>query len=399
MGRLLASSWRHRLRGTPLKTSWNHLFRGTLAALLMVGATLATVFFLSSQHSSAQQARQQGADNALLQVASKALEQAEQLQRDVRLTGRVVARQSVSLAFEPAGRVSAVSADRGDAVEQGDVLATLDTRRLESRLAEVAARSEEARASLALAQRQEEREAQLNQSNFASRTALDQARTDRLTLQARLAALAAERDSLTADLDDSTLKAPFAGRVIERHVSVGSLVSSGTTAFDLIDVEQLEAHLGLPAALAATFTPDEAVELMVNGEEVSGEVRARLPQVDSDSRTQTLVVSLEAPDHAVPGDLAELRYRITEPANGYWVPLDSLQAADRGLWNVLVAEPLENDHYRVAQASVELLHSEGDQAFVRGTLAPGMRLITGGTHRVTPGQQVTLSEEVAYESP
>ncbi|MDN3560629.1 efflux RND transporter periplasmic adaptor subunit [Vreelandella neptunia] len=386
MGRLLASSWRLRLGGT-------------LAVLLMLGATLAAVSFLSSQHSSAQQAHEQGSDNALLQVATVALEQAEQLQRDVRLTGRVVARQSVSLAFEPAGRVSAVSVDRGDAVEQGDVLATLDTRRLESRLAEVAARSEEARASLALAQRQEEREAQLNQNNFASRTALDQARTDRLTLQARLAALAAERDSLTADLDDSTLKAPFAGRVIERHISVGSLVSSGTTAFDLIDVEQLEAHLGLPAALAATFAPNEAVELMVNGEEVSGEIRARLPQVDSDSRTQTLVVSLEAPDQAVPGDLAELRYTITEPANGYWVPLDSLQAADRGLWNVLVAEPLENDHYRVAQASVELLHSEGDQAFVRGTLAPGMRLITSGTHRVTPGQQVTLSEEVTHEAP
>lgn len=161
--------------GTPLKTSWNHRLRGMLAVLLMLGATLAAVSFLTSQHSSAQQARQQGADNALLQVATVALEQAEQLQRDVRLTGRVVARQSVSLAFEPAGRVSAVAADRGDAVEQGEVLATLDTRRLESRLAEVAARSEEARASLALAQRQEEREAQLNQNNFASRTALDQA--------------------------------------------------------------------------------------------------------------------------------------------------------------------------------------------------------------------------------
>lgn len=386
MVRLLASSWRHRLRGT-------------LAALLMVGVTVAAVFFLSNQHSSAQQARQQGADNALLEVASEALDQAEQLQRDVRLTGRVVARQSVSLAFEPAGRVSAVPADRGDAVEQGDVLATLDTRRLESRLAEVAARSEEARASLALAQRQEEREAQLNQNNFASRTALDQARTDRLTLQARLAALAAERDSLTADLDDSTLKAPFAGRVTERYISVGSLVSSGTPAFDLINVEQLEAHLGLPAALAATFTPGEAVELSVNGEEINGEVRARLPQVDSDSRTQTLVVWLGSPSSAVPGDLTELRYTITEPASGYWVSLDSLQAADRGLWNVLVAEPLGSDHYRVAQASVELLHSEGDRAFVRGTLAPGMQLITSGTHRITPGQQVTLSEGVADEAP
>ncbi|XQU08426.1 efflux RND transporter periplasmic adaptor subunit [Halomonas sp. LY9] len=181
-----------------------------------------------------------------------------------------MARQSVALAFEPAGRVQSVLAERGDAVEQGDVLASLDTRRLESRLAEVEARREEARASLALAQRQEEREAQLNQSNFASRTALDQARTDRLTLQARLSALAAERDSLTADLEDSTLKAPFAGRVVERHIDVGSLVSSGTAAFDLVDTRQLEAHLGLPARLVATFGVGESVTLQVNGQTIEG---------------------------------------------------------------------------------------------------------------------------------
>ena len=379
-----------------LNTSWGHRLRGMLAALLMIGATVVVILLLTSHHSSAQQARQQGVDNALLQVATIPLAEADALRREVRLTGRVVARQSVSLAFEPAGRVEAVLAERGDAVEQGEVLARLDTRRLESRLAEVAARSEEASASLALAQRQEGREAQLNQSNFASRTALDQARTDRLTLQARLAALAAERDSLTADLEDSTLKAPFAGRVVERHIDVGSLVSSGTAAFDIVDTRHLEAHLGLPARLAATFTMGESVTLHVNGQPITGEVLARLPQVDSDSRTQTLVVALTSNSRAVPGDLAELNYSITEPASGYWVPLSALRAADRGLWNVLVAEPQENERYRVAQASVELLHTEGDDAFVRGTLAPGMRLISSGTHRITPGQQVTLSEEVAH---
>jgi RND family efflux transporter MFP subunit len=362
----------------------------------MIGLTLAVITLLTSQHSSAQQVRQQEAGKALLQVATQPLAEAEQLKRDVRLTGRVVAHQSVALAFEPAGRVQSVLADRGDTIEKGDVLAILDTRRLESRLAEVAARSEEARASLGLAQRQEEREAQLNQSNFASRTSLDQARTDRLTLQARLAALSAERDSLTADLNDSTLTAPFNGKVVERHISVGSLVSGGTAAFDLIDVEQLEAHIGLPARLAATFVPGEPVTLSVNGQPLRGEVRARLPQVNNDSRTQTLVVSLEPTFGAVPGDVAELRYTITEPSSGYWVPLDALLAADRGVWNVLVAEPLENGHYRVARASVELLHTLGDQAFVRGTLEPGGRLITSGTHRITPGQQVTVSEEVAH---
>ncbi|HDZ47364.1 hypothetical protein LCGC14_0056580 [marine sediment metagenome] len=382
--------------GKPLETSWRHRLLGTLMALLMIGATLAVIALLTSRHSNAQLGRQQGTDNVLLQVATQHLEQAEQLKRDVRLTGRVVAHQSVSLAFEPAGRVNSIIVDRGDAVEEGDMLATLDTRRLESRLAEVVARSDEARASLALAQRQEEREAQLNQNNFASRTALDQARTDRLTLQARLAALAAEHASLTADLDDSTLTAPFSGRVIERYVSVGSLINSGTTAFDLVDIEQLEAHLGLPARLAATFVPGEPVTLSVNGHTVSGKVRTRLPQVDHDSRTQTLVVSMEPSTIAVPGDLVELRYGITEPARGYWVPLDALIAADRGLWNVLVAETLENDRYRVARASVELLHTSVDQAFVRGTLAPGMRMITSGTHRILPGQIVTLSEEVPH---
>ncbi|MFC7368707.1 efflux RND transporter periplasmic adaptor subunit [Vreelandella zhaodongensis] len=382
--------------GKPSETSWGHRLRGTLVALLMIGLTLAVITLLTSQHSSAQQVRQQEAGKALLQVATQPLAEAEQLKRDVRLTGRVVAHQSVALAFEPAGRVQSVLADRGDTVEKGDVLAILDTRRLESRLAEVAARSEEARASLGLAQRQEEREAQLNQSNFASRTSLDQARTDRLTLQARLAALSAERDSLTADLNDSTLTAPFNGQVVERHISVGSLVSGGTAAFDLIDVEQLEAHIGLPARLAATFVPGEPVTLSVNGQPLRGEVRARLPQVNNDSRTQTLVVSLEPTFGAVPGDVAELRYTITEPSSGYWVPLDALLAADRGVWNVLVAEPLENGHYRVARASVELLHTLGDQAFVRGTLEPGGRLITSGTHRITPGQQVTVSEEVAH---
>ncbi|NDL69123.1 efflux RND transporter periplasmic adaptor subunit [Vreelandella alkaliphila] len=382
--------------GKPSETSWGHRLRGTLVALLMIGLTLAVITLLTSQHSSAQQVRQQEAGKALLQVATQPLAEAEQLKRDVRLTGRVVAHQSVALAFEPAGRVQSVLADRGDTIEKGDVLAILDTRRLESRLAEVAARSEEARASLGLAQRQEEREAQLNQSNFASRTSLDQARTDRLTLQARLAALSAERDSLTADLNDSTLTAPFNGQVVERHISVGSLVSGGTAAFDLIDVEQLEAHIGLPARLAATFVPGEPVTLSVNGQPLRGEVRARLPQVNNDSRTQTLVVSLEPTFGAVPGDVAELRYTITEPSSGYWVPLDALLAADRGVWNVLVAEPLENGHYRVARASVELLHTLGDQAFVRGTLEPGGRLITSGTHRITPGQQVTVSEEVAH---
>ncbi len=89
-------------------------------------------------------------------------------------------------------------------------------------------------------------------------------------------------------------------------------------------------------------------------------------------------MALANPENVVPGDLATLTYTLAEPAEGYWVPLSALRASDRGLWSVLIAEPLEDERYRVATASVELLHTEGDRAFVRGTLLPGMQLITQG---------------------
>ncbi|PMR78666.1 efflux RND transporter periplasmic adaptor subunit [Halomonas urumqiensis] len=365
----------------------------TSVGVAVVIATLVVVVVTQTRHGEAQAIRLQSEDTTPLDVSVLRLEASDGFTRDMRLTGSVMARQAVELAFEPAGRVTRVDVDRGDSVARGDVLATLDTRRLESRLVEVQARIDEARAALTLASRQETRASRLAQSNNASQDALDRARTDRLTQQARLSGLEGERTRLEADIEDSTLKAPFAGRILERHIDTGSLVGEGAAAFRLVDVQHLEAHLGLPASLASHFTTGQTVTLSRNGVTLDGAVRASLPQVEADSRTLTLVVDLAPGAPVVPGDLVELHHAIEQPAPGYWVPLDALLAGDRGLWSLLVAEPLGDSDHRVSRASVEVLHTRMGRAYVRGTLEDGMAVIDAGTHRVTPGQRVRLVED------
>lgn len=69
--------------------------------------------------------------------------------------------------------------------------------------------------------------------------------------------------------------------------------------------------------------------------------------------------------------------------------------SERGLWSVYVLTEPETespdeatDVYSVSRRDVEVVHTEGDRALVRGTLQPGEPTITSGAHRMVPGQLV-----------
>ncbi|MEO1370275.1 MAG: biotin/lipoyl-binding protein, partial [Acidobacteriota bacterium] len=67
-------------------------------------------------------------------------------------TGRVEARRSSHLGFELGGRLTAVTVEEGDRVRRGQVLARLDTDRLEARRRSAAAQLEQATAEMTLAE-------------------------------------------------------------------------------------------------------------------------------------------------------------------------------------------------------------------------------------------------------
>ena len=67
----------------------------------------------------------------------------------------------------------------------------------------------------------------------------------------------------------------------------------------------------------------------------------------------------------------------------------------RGTWNIYTLEKFSIDEkqetlFKLLSNSVEIIHSEQDKTFIRGSLANGQLVLTSGLHRLVPGQIVKI---------
>jgi multidrug efflux pump subunit AcrA (membrane-fusion protein) len=77
---------------------------------------------------------------------------------------------------------------------------------------------------------------------------------------------------------------------------------------------------------------------------------------------------------------------------GFWLPVEALTRGDRGLWSVLAVNTGEEAGSAVVERrDVELLHSDGDRVYVRGTLSADETVVARGTHRLVHGQRVEVT--------
>lgn len=311
--------------------------------------------------------------------------------------GRTMPARAADLGFKHAGEVEEVRVDWGDTVHAGDILARLRPESFEAVIgtasAEVAVATATLRAAdadLDIARKTERRLAELKTRGHLSTQQHDEALS---ALRARIAqhgvAVAALQrakameNSARIAYDESRIIAPFDGVIQSRHLDEGAQVRPGEPVLRLIAIDAIEARFGLPEAVARDLDRNSSFEVLWQGTALPASLVAVLPEVDPASRTISTVFRLTGTQ--VPaGAVVELRLAHQLETKGFWVPLGALIEAERGLWSVYVVGADE----RVERRLVEVVHSEADDAFVRGTIASGDRLISAGANRVVPGQRV-----------
>ena len=366
-------------------------------------------------------------------------------------TGTIVARQTSELGFELAGKVNAIEVEEGDRVCPGDALARLDTRLLETerrqlvarraqasaRLAEMVkgprdediaaarARVESLRAQVKLLQLQTDRQSRLLSKDATTRDAYDEfayglrtreaqldeaghnleellngTRSERVAAQrAVVAELEAAIAEVDVNLDKSRLTAPFAGTVARRLIDRGTVVQSGQAILRIVEDGALEAWVGLPVQAAASMSLDAVYRLTIGAQTYDATVAGRFPEVDPATRTRTVSLRLDdsEQEHVVVGQVVRLSLDESVSQPGYWLPLAALAKGSRGLWTTFVAVPeldIENE-FTVERRHVEVLHTQSDRVFVRGTLNTGDRVIDAGAHRIVTGQRVRPIDHLA----
>lgn len=311
--------------------------------------------------------------------------------------GRTVAARAAQLGFKRGGEISVLHVDMGNTVSQGQTLASLDTEALQSNLRQAAAEITLAKANLTavdaeaqLAMNTEKRFRRLREQGHTSKQTYDEAR---LNLRAKSAQLNIARANLEkanaayqavqVELAEAEIVAPFDGIIQARYVDEGTQVTPGQAALRLVERDNSEAHVGIPTELATLLQPGETYVLRWNNQEYAASLAAVLPEVDPATRTLTAVLQLQ--DDIIPlGSVVELNLREDVAGVGFWLPLSALTASDRGLWGVYVI----NDNEIIERRLVEIVHSEADRVFVRGTLAADDRVVHTGVQRIVPGQKV-----------
>jgi HlyD family secretion protein len=236
----------------------------------------------------------------------------------LRLYGNVEIRE-VQLGFRVGGRIERILVDEGDRVQPGQVLAELDLRPFQDRLAGAEARLDaasanaareftgsrpqevlaaeagvaDAQAALAEARRQHERRKVLAGKGFISKAELQTAEAAVSAAQARLeaaraessmmregsrvedkaassatrAAVLAERQAVETDIGDAVIRAAEPGQVLTRAREVGAIVQGGQTVLTLALTQPVRVRAYVAEPDLPRIRPGMKVKVRVDGSE------------------------------------------------------------------------------------------------------------------------------------
>src|SRR5260370_2291895 len=142
--------------------------------------------------------------------------------------GRFVAVDSVEIRARVSGYLDRIDFTDGQMVKQGDLLFTIDKRPFQTTLDQAKANLAQSRANLAFAETDLARGAQLVRQSTITEQTFDQRTQVKRVAEASVQAQEAAVRQAGLDLEFTELKAPVAGRIGDRRVSPGNLVTAGT---------------------------------------------------------------------------------------------------------------------------------------------------------------------------
>ena len=291
------------------------------------------------------------------------------------ITGPMAPVRGAVVSAEESGSVFAVPHDKGDVVQEGDVLVELDRRLL-------AAELEAVRANVELQDYSAAKVSSLYEAEKVSRLELLTARNAAAQARAQLAVV--ERR-----YDRSAVAAPFAGLVTDRYVEPGELVAPGTPVARVVDPSALKLVGVVTERDVAGIDEGSQVEVTLDGSDgmVVGEVVWVGFEADPLTGKFTVEIRVPNPDGGLrSGVVGRARIRSAEHVGVIAVPRDAVLSTPEGRAVYVV----ESDRARLR--SITTGADQGLMVLVVDGLAAGDRLVVRGQRDLIEGALVKVTE-------
>lgn len=347
--------------------------------------------------------------------------------RQIEIVGTLAADEETVVSTEVEGRVVELRVDMGSVVRRGEVLARLESRDFELRLADAEAALQQVRARLGLppdrdqmdpeetaivrqaraayddARLRFQRIRQLRNRGVVSQQEFDQAEAALRIAEARyesaleeVRGLLAQLEQLRArvalarrELEKTVIRAPISGAVVARHTALGELLRRNDRVVTLVKTDPLRLRADVPERYAGsvglgrrlTFTVDAAP-----GETFQGTIVRVSPSARSETRSITIEAEVRNPGGRLrPGYFARAQVVVEPGAKAILIPARAI-IASVGLAKVFV---LEGD--RARERLIKTGARVNTDVEVLEGLRSGERLILSNLDRLGEGTRVRVA--------
>jgi len=324
------------------------------------------------------------------EVVTTAEVRQEEWQPRISSVGSVVAVQGTIVSTEGEGVVREIKFEAGSDVKAGDLLVQLD---IDTEMAQL----REAEAAAELAKVSYSRAKELIESRNIAQAEFDQA-------AAELKQAAAKIDNIKTLISRKTVRAPFAGKLGIRKISVGQFLNKGSEVVSLQALQPIYVDFSLPQQQLADVAEGLKVVITTDAypnRKFEGKVTAINPDVDRSTRNVRVQATLPNDKNDLkPGMFASVDVILPETEQVLFIPTTAVQHAAFGDSVFVIEEdknpkPGTTSTLIVRQQVVRLGRRQGDFVMVTDGLKKGETIVSTGVFKLRPSASVEIDNTLA----
>jgi len=314
----------------------------------------------------------------------------------------VTGERYVSLGVRVPSRIERYLVEEGQRVEKGQALVQLDPRQYDAMLAQARANLVRAKADLELRKKELARSQQLVQRGVLSQADLDVKENQLKVAEAEVAQIEAAIDRARVDLDDTVIRAPTAGIILEKFKEVGEIAVPGGFAgsgelIRMANLEDLRAEVDVNESDLSRVKlgqPAEVAPDAYNDRRYKARVVKLYPQINRQKGTLKVEVHIEDPDEWLRPDMSvriTFLQELEKAADGgelaqVLAPREAVRKEGGAQFAWVVTEG------RLRKQELETAGERGANVVVSKGLAGGEALVIGPAEGLKQGQRVEVAK-------
>jgi RND family efflux transporter MFP subunit len=299
---------------------------------------------------------------------------------------RILAYQEATLYAKVSGYLKTLTVDKGDAVNQGQLLAEIEVPELLADRAQY-----EAEAAVARTNYERLAEARQKAPDLVVPQAVDDLRGQWEVAQAKL-----QRTQTL--LQYARIKAPFAGRITARFVDPGAFIPAATAGstpqsaalLTLMDYGRVRVQVAVPEAEALFITNGLPVTVMLEEQPAkafAGSVTRYAHALDESTKTMLTEIELANPTGELrPGAYASVRLEVEHKPEALVIPVAALVVEKAATFVMTASEG------KAKKTPVRVAFNDGVNVEISEGLAGYQAVIVAGKQTIADGQLVSVAE-------